>query len=714
MRSFPVVFSILMSMDPVAGFLLPTVALAKSTSGAWLGKRGGGWSNQDKSSPLTATMLDQVLEDNSPSSTVSLSSSSSSSETTPATLQSKIIAEEFIKPDPDDREYRWIQLPNGLQVLLVSAPESDVEAAAVHVQAGHMDDPIDRPGLAHFHEHMLFLGTTKYPNENEYEAFLSKFGGSSNAYTDMEDTNYYFSVLSSSDDDEERTSEGLSGALDRLAQFFIAPVFESSMVERELRAIDSEYRNSFTSDSWRYYQMLKGCANPKHPFAKFGCGNYKTLTNGGEIVNSTYSEGGTSPRPDLLKFWDTFYKTYNLRLCVVGRASLDDLQRTIEETFGQLPPSQGAARHENENIEATGSIFRRENAQYGGAVAFGPSEMGRLIETIPFLESRTIKLSFATPPLDDPVLKDSRPYRVVSHLLGHEAPGSLHALLNDKGYLTDLSSGVGVDTSDFSLFTLSLSLTPKGMRERKAVLDLVFQWIAMIRKAALEDTEKMKLYHNELRAISDVNFQYRENGDPVDFVSAAAELMFNTEPPLILVGSSRTGEYDPVVAEEFLNRLRPENCLITVVDSDLDVSTDDWKVEPWYGAKFRVQELTSEQMKEWESPGRFDQTLHLPALNEYIPTDFSLRCDDHGHEEASEDDELEPPSLIIDRPDLRLWHKMDRYWRVPKTYIKLSILSPDIYRSPRTMTLNRIYQRVLNDDLNSFVYDASVAGCTYR
>jgi insulysin len=424
--------------------------------------------------------------------------------------------------------------------------------------------------------------------------------------------------------------------------------------------------------------------------------------------------GGTSPRPDLLEFWKTHYQTYNLRLCVVGRAGLDNLQQTVEETFGQLPPSNGQPRHRNENGDSSSGIFLREHAQYEGVAAFGPGELGRLIETIPFLESRTIKLSFATPPLDDPMLKGSRPYRVVSHLLGHEAPGSLHALLNDMGYLMDLSSGIGVDTSDFSLFTLTMSLTPKGMRERDTVLDLVFQWIAMIRKTALEDVSKMQLYHNELRNISEMNFRFRENGDPTDFCSSAAELMFNTEPSHILVGSSRTGDYDPAVAQQFFNRLRPENCLITVVNSDLDSSAADWKQEPWYGAKYRVLELSAEQMKEWESPERFDPSLHLPALNDYIPTDFSLRCDDHGHEEVSEDAELEPPSLLIDRQDLRLWHKMDRYWRVPKTFIRLSIQSPDIYRSPRTMTLNRIYQRVLNDDLNSFVYDASVAGCTYR
>ena len=81
---------------------------------------------------------------------------------------------DFIKPEPDQRKYRAIRLSNGLKCLLVSSPEPDVEAAAVHVKAGHMDDPPNRPGIAHFHEHRLFRGKEKYPDEKQYEAFLNQ------------------------------------------------------------------------------------------------------------------------------------------------------------------------------------------------------------------------------------------------------------------------------------------------------------------------------------------------------------------------------------------------------------------------------------------------------------------------------------------------------------------------------------------------------------
>lgn len=71
-----------------------------------------------------------------------------------------------------------------------------------------MSDPKELPGLAHFCEHMLFLGTEKYPLENEYSKYLSEHGGSSNASTSSDHTNFFFDI----------TNEFLPGALDRCAQ----------------------------------------------------------------------------------------------------------------------------------------------------------------------------------------------------------------------------------------------------------------------------------------------------------------------------------------------------------------------------------------------------------------------------------------------------------------------------------------------------------------
>ena len=185
---------------------------------------------------------------------ISASASSLSSKSSTTTLKSTTIPEvvtsvinkDIIKSITDKREYKAITLSNGLRALIISDPESSRSAAALDVHVGAMSDPLNVPGLAHFCEHMSFLGTKKYPKEDDYSSFLASHGGSSNAYTDSEDTVYYFDV----------NSEYLDEALDRFSQFFISPLFTISATARELNAIDSEHSKNINNDGFRFYQVF--------------------------------------------------------------------------------------------------------------------------------------------------------------------------------------------------------------------------------------------------------------------------------------------------------------------------------------------------------------------------------------------------------------------------------------------------------------------------
>jgi insulysin len=134
-------------------------------------------------------------------------------------------------PPTDDRIHKYFTLPNGMEVIVVSDPKADKAAAAMDVGVGHLSDPDDLPGCAHFwsvplrpyaghtlictSEHLLFMGTETFPSENEYSAFLSKNNGHSNAWTAMTSTTYFFDV----------GANALEGALDRFSGFFYEPLF---------------------------------------------------------------------------------------------------------------------------------------------------------------------------------------------------------------------------------------------------------------------------------------------------------------------------------------------------------------------------------------------------------------------------------------------------------------------------------------------------------
>ena len=69
-------------------------------------------------------------------------------------------------------QYRKIVLENELKVILVSDDKYNKSAASMNVLAGSLSDPEEYQGLAHFLEHMLFLGTEKFPDVEGYSLYL--------------------------------------------------------------------------------------------------------------------------------------------------------------------------------------------------------------------------------------------------------------------------------------------------------------------------------------------------------------------------------------------------------------------------------------------------------------------------------------------------------------------------------------------------------------
>ena len=123
----------------------------------------------------------------------------------------------IIKSPTDLKDYKLIQLENGLKALLISDTTYDLKkldqeelevengatnsqtglkksAASLRIEVGSYSDPEELPGLAHFLEHMVFMGSKKYPAENEFDKFVQENGGSMNAYTADEFTNFHFAI----------------------------------------------------------------------------------------------------------------------------------------------------------------------------------------------------------------------------------------------------------------------------------------------------------------------------------------------------------------------------------------------------------------------------------------------------------------------------------------------------------------------------------------
>ena len=141
----------------------------------------------------------------------------------------------------------------------------------MNVDVGSWHEPDTFPGLAHFLEHMVFLGSDKYPLMGHFDDFLAESGGMSNAYTDDLNTNYFFEI----------GSQQLNKALDMFAHFFIDPSFDSSAIELEINAVNSEYQINVSNDNWKIENLLKLFSDPSHPASRFSMGNSQSLLKDG-------------------------------------------------------------------------------------------------------------------------------------------------------------------------------------------------------------------------------------------------------------------------------------------------------------------------------------------------------------------------------------------------------------------------------------------------
>ena len=156
----------------------------------------------------------------------------------------------MIIPKNETRIFDTVILKNGIKTVYVYDKDIDKTTVTVSVNIGSYSNPTDFQGLAHFLEHMLFLGSKKYPDEKYYNNNIKKYGGFSNAWTNMFETVYYFSVF----------NDGVEHLMDIFSRFFIDPLFNEDAVQREINAVNSEHQKNINDDNWREHQTIKNLA----------------------------------------------------------------------------------------------------------------------------------------------------------------------------------------------------------------------------------------------------------------------------------------------------------------------------------------------------------------------------------------------------------------------------------------------------------------------
>ena len=555
--------------------------------------------------------------------------------------ESMMVSEEvtIVKSPNDNRSYRYLTLDNELTAVLVHRPEEGKAGAALGVARGSNHDLPEHEGIAHFLEHMLFLGTEKYPEPDGYSEFITKHGGNRNAYTSTELTNYFFDI------DEQHFPE----ALDRFAQFFTAPLLDDTYVEREKNAVHSEYQMQLRSDTWRGMSVSKTVMNPDHPMSKFNIGSNETLAD----VDR-----------DLVKdFYEENYSADQMVLVTVSERSLDDQEALVRELFSDVPNKE------------LGEALVPPSAYQEGSLPFAYG-----YQTI--MSNRSLSIEWPVPDVT-PYLR-SKPLNYLGNLLGHEGEGSLHQLLQDRGWINSLSAGGFRSDRGNSEFGVSVGVTESGWQHLDEIHGLVYAYIDSLRAHPIEEWR-----YQEQATVADLNFRFMEQGSSIGTVNQLVNNAQIFEPEDLIRGPYLMTTFEPKVIRDYLGYLTRENAVTRIAGPDID--TD--KTEKWFNVPYTLTpDINTNHVVE--------HSFELPEPNVYIPDDTSVH--DGLHDAI--------PSLIHDADGLQVWHATNTAFNVPKAYITVRLQYTEPVSGPHEVVSNVLLSRLLNIKLNARSYPAVIAG----
>ncbi|KAK7305523.1 hypothetical protein VNO77_43429 [Canavalia gladiata] len=545
-----------------------------------------------------------------------------------------------------------------------AAAQSKKAAAAMCVGIGSFSDPYEAQGLAHFLEHMLFMGSDEFSDENEYDSYLSKHGGSSNAYTETEYTCYHFEVK----------REFLKGALRRFSQFFISPLVKMEAMEREVLAVDSEFNQVLQSDACRLQQLQCHTSALNHPLNRFFWGNKKSLVEA--------MEKGINLREQILKLYMNYYHGGLMKLVVIGGESLDVLESWVVELFGAVKegPQANPVFTVDGPIWKSGKVYRLEAVK----------------------DVHILDLSWTLPCLHQEYLKKPEDY--LAHLLGHEGRGSLLFFLKARGWATSLSAGVGDEgiyrSSIAYIFVMSIHLTDSGVEKIFDIIGFVYQYLELLR----QDSPQEWIF-KELQSIGNMGFRFAEEQPQDDYAAELSENMHFYLPEHVIYGDYVYKTWDEQLIKEVLGFFVPENMRVDVV-SKLFPKSEDFQNEPWFGSRYVEEDIAQNLMELWRNPPEIDASLHLPSKNEFIPSDFTIRAGDMSVDDFAN---LTSPRCIVDEALIKFWYKPDSTFKVPRanTYFRITLKGG--YDNVKNCVLSELFIHLLKDELNEFTYQASIA-----
>ncbi|CAD8204068.1 unnamed protein product [Paramecium octaurelia] len=491
-----------------------------------------------------------------------------------------------IKPIIDHRQYRYLELENHLKVLLIHDAESEMASAAMDVKAGSWNEPDEYPGLAHFCEHMLFIGSEKYPLTGFFDDLMAKGGGSSNAYTDDQNTNYYFEI----------TVNHLGKALDAFAHFFIDPLFNEDAVNKERNAVNSEYEIDVSSEEWKVVNLFALLADPNHPASRFSIGNNEVLAKEG-VVEA------------LKKFYQDNYSSNIMSLAVSSRLSLNQMEKLIK-VFSKI---------ENKNlIPQSFSGF--------------PYQFGLLGKYK--TEKKQVLLNWQLSGRQQ--IAHQKPLELIDYLLNN---GNLKDYLKEKQLVIEFESSIFFEQEYFVNYIIELTLPEQSLEDGNVALEIsrvINNYIQQLEEWLKDETYLEEIF-KEQSQISKINFEYMQGPQEI---SNIAQNLNRHGPAEVLSSGFIMDVFDRDLIFKYISELkRTDNLLILIGDDEYQLTGDSLKQNNQeflkdkrldkrseiYRLEYATQKMTQDSIQFiTQKDIKLQQLFTKPQENLFIPDDLKL------------------------------------------------------------------------------------------
>lgn len=480
----------------------------------------------------------------------------------------------------DTWQYSTVTLPNGIRVVFVHDTAAQREAVLLDIDAGTEFDA--HPGTANFLKYVMRMGTGKYAGKTEYKDFLATLGGSTNAFSSMANTTYYYDVPVGIE------QPAFVEAMDRFSQFFIDPLILDSDVGSEIDAVEEEYQRCKATDLWRQAMVQKSYCHPQHPLAKFPIGNKETLT-----------EQGVDIRAEAMRFFRSHFVPANMVLVVYTPRDTQVLVKAVGQVFGSIQ----------------GSSAEKVARQAVGTQPYFPEVFSKVVWVKSVEERRELSIKYVLPEGCSNVR--TAPELCLAELLSYCGDDSLVHYLREKGLVTDLGHKFYYDYNyKYGELIIRVRLTPKGLQKHREVITTILAYVRVVRRDRVNMIDVIKTMVSLAAHFDDC--PYKKSTLSHFMRSLAHGLRLHGPRSMISHGAViEVANDDHTMA---FHRMLGDNFLVTVLAPQFeDALTSDVQREKWFGTEYVTIDYTRDEEVTKEVMDRF-LWINFPPMNRFTKT----------------------------------------------------------------------------------------------